>query len=1758
MVFGEKNPDAIFYGDTLTNTASGGSVDGTVSYKSSNETIATVDANGKITTLKAGEVTITATLLGNELYNNATATYSLTIYKADQKKDFLFEKGAGNKEITYGESFENAASGGENSPITYKSSNEEIATVDANGAVTALKAGVVTITATNPEDERFNKKEISYQLTILHADQEITWEKTVIPTLTWDESFINVATATTKISYKSSDESVATVDENGTLTFKKAGTVTITATAAKTEQYNEATSEYTITMNKAGQTITFELGTTPETVFNQNDNNFINKATTNAIAAGEKDITFHYSIASGKEYVDGEIDPNTGAFKIKGAGTIVVSVAADSNDRYLLASGSYTLTVKKAEQKISFPQETYTVVTGEAFTAPVAAVVGEKFGTGEITYALEDPNGIIKSFDESTGEIEFTYKAGTATITATKAADANYNKAEAKYTITAEEWELDPNTEYYALTGDTINESGWFTGNVSVTAAEGYVVSYVQINGTADWQDVLLDAVTNDGKDNIVTFYVKEKATGKISAQIVETVKKDIVVPTASIKEEGITAWEKFLTIISLGNWDKETADFTIDSGDSMSGVAKVEYYVDYNSTDLKDKDALDAIAAWGTFTDKVTVNVSAGNAFVVYAKVTDVAGHYVYASTNGLVFDDPAPVATITLPETINGYYLDDVEVGIDVTDAEPYSGIKEVSYKVLCNGAQTDSRTIYRFDNADPKYAELVAAWDTSMLSENEKVVIDAESNNSDDVKIVVTVVDNAGNEAEYEKILRIAAKDPEIAVTYEEDPASTGEHDGIVYYNEQRKAKVVITGRTTLWDDALPVIQITAENKKGESVANSYEISEWYTVEGATANDATHTAYITFKGSAIYNFTVDYTDKVTRSAEQYVSNTFVVDTVDPTGTVTVTVSEDKKSSWSVLLEVLTFGLWSKTPVEISAEAQDEVSAIKSIEYYKSNGDTIVAKDVLEGVQWTTEKPEIGQKERFTIYVKITDYADKYTYISTEGIVVEDEKPEFVPPVEIEEGPQIVLVPVEDDVNGFYNGDVTVALKVIEPGFETGAGDKVYSGLKEIKYEITNMGEKTQEGVLFNFNKTNPLYSELVTEWPLKNEEADSDRDLNNGNDDEKDFIVVDSSLNNSNNVVVKVYAVDNAGNKNEAYIDLKIDITEPTIDVTYDNNDGDTTFEESTYFKADRIATIVITERNFNKDKVEIKLTNTDEVIPVLSEWKTELGEENGDGTTHTATIAYTADGDYTFDISHTDEAGNDNEPVNYGESLAPQAFTIDKTLPTFTVTYDNNEALNGNYYKAQRIATIVVTEHNFETSRVNITLAATDNGAAAALPVVSAWTSVGDVHTATITYAEDALYTFDFDYNDKAGNATADIEEQMFFVDKTNPAVSITKIVDQSANNDEGKIGFVVTATDTNFDVFAPVLTAINIKGERTRLTIGATADITNGKSYIVDNIEDDGIYQITCTVVDKAGNAYSEVTLQRENGSTYVARRSGNDVLVEFTVNRNGSVYRALDYAVDLVKKYYVQNVTDDVVVEEINADVLESYKVTVNGKELTKDTDYRVEETGGNSQWKKYTYTIMKQLFAEEGEYKIVISSKDKAQNDAFSDVKGVELGFVVDRTAPIVTVTGMARNGRYRTETQTVTLVPTDDGGALKTLIVRLVNKDGVLLEEKINLSGDALMKALEEGAGKIEFVINKGMYQNIQIICNDCAVDEKGETNTYDETVKDVTVTPNYFLLFWANRPLRWGSIAGVILLTAAIILVVVLKNRKKEEKE
>ena len=201
-----------------------------VTWKSSDAAVATVDANGKVTAVKAGEATITVTTEDGA----KTATCKVTVSdKEVNVSGVTLNKTALTLNIGASETLTAtvAPADATNKKVTWKSDKSEIATVDAAGKVTAVAAGEATITVTTEDGGKTAtckvtvKPKLVSEITLADLALYVGESKAVTATVKPDD-------ATNKeLTWKSSDESIATVDNTGKVTGKKIGTATITATA---------------------------------------------------------------------------------------------------------------------------------------------------------------------------------------------------------------------------------------------------------------------------------------------------------------------------------------------------------------------------------------------------------------------------------------------------------------------------------------------------------------------------------------------------------------------------------------------------------------------------------------------------------------------------------------------------------------------------------------------------------------------------------------------------------------------------------------------------------------------------------------------------------------------------------------------------------------------------------------------------------------------------------------------------------------------------------------------------------------------------------------------------------------------------------------------------------------------------------------------------------------------------------------------------------------------------------------------------------------------------------------------------------------------------------------------------------------------------------------------------------------------------------------------------------------------------------------
>lgn len=128
-------------------------VTGTLTYASSNESVATVDAStGAITLVEGGTTTITATFTPNdaESYNGSSASYTLAYNKRKTTTlAFAKQSDTANLNLSYQLPALTLTAGSTKltgKPFTYASSDESVATIDAEGTVTLKSLGSTIIT----------------------------------------------------------------------------------------------------------------------------------------------------------------------------------------------------------------------------------------------------------------------------------------------------------------------------------------------------------------------------------------------------------------------------------------------------------------------------------------------------------------------------------------------------------------------------------------------------------------------------------------------------------------------------------------------------------------------------------------------------------------------------------------------------------------------------------------------------------------------------------------------------------------------------------------------------------------------------------------------------------------------------------------------------------------------------------------------------------------------------------------------------------------------------------------------------------------------------------------------------------------------------------------------------------------------------------------------------------------------------------------------------------------------------------------------------------------------------------------------------------------------------------------------------------------------------------------------------------------------------------------------------------------------------
>ena len=181
-------------------------------YTSSNNKIVTVDQNGVVSAIKAGQATITARIGDESVDALVTVTPITPKLSTDHVK------------LNVGETQDIAVLDNRDREVKWSSADDKIATVDATGHLTALKKGTTTIIAKTGDDTLKVKVEVNEPVVTANLKKTTVFSD--------DDPFkinLNGVREGEKVKWSSGNKRIALVDQNGQVTPKKAGKVTITA-----------------------------------------------------------------------------------------------------------------------------------------------------------------------------------------------------------------------------------------------------------------------------------------------------------------------------------------------------------------------------------------------------------------------------------------------------------------------------------------------------------------------------------------------------------------------------------------------------------------------------------------------------------------------------------------------------------------------------------------------------------------------------------------------------------------------------------------------------------------------------------------------------------------------------------------------------------------------------------------------------------------------------------------------------------------------------------------------------------------------------------------------------------------------------------------------------------------------------------------------------------------------------------------------------------------------------------------------------------------------------------------------------------------------------------------------------------------------------------------------------------------------------------------------------------------------------------------
>lgn len=194
----------------------------------------------------------------------------------------------------------------------------------------------------------------------------------------------------------------------------------------------------------------------------------------------------------------------------------------------------------------------------------------------------------------------------------------------------------------YAVADDaslsgTKGNNGWYVGAVTLTPPEGYKIS----NDGSTWKDIF--TLNVEGTSN-VRYYLRDKDGGITDGKMVK-ISIDTVAPSGEIRIKDNSFTGRLLNIVNFRYFFSRTVNVNITGTDDTSGIDTIEYQKVASTADY-DKD--------GVWIKGNSLTVDPGEKFIIYARITDNAGHQTIINSDGIVvYTDVAAVSEMNFTKS-------------------------------------------------------------------------------------------------------------------------------------------------------------------------------------------------------------------------------------------------------------------------------------------------------------------------------------------------------------------------------------------------------------------------------------------------------------------------------------------------------------------------------------------------------------------------------------------------------------------------------------------------------------------------------------------------------------------------------------------------------------------------------------------------------------------------------------------------------------------------------------------------------------------------------------------------------------------------------------------------------------------------------------------------------------------------------------------------------------------------------------------------